>query len=254
GVARPYPQPRSCTETRAVRRRRAQGRPARSGRARPRAGAGSARRHAAGVQGGRGQGGAHDGRDRNAPQRHGRGRAGPGSRRHRGNGGTDQASRRSAGEHFAAAAAKLTSGDPRSMRLPELCIRRPVFATVLSLVILLLGFISYQRLPVREYPNIDEPVVTVTTTYTGASPEIGERQVTRTLEESGAGIEGIEVRSSTSRAEGSQITIRSKLIRNPDAAAADVRDRVGRVRDQLPDEIDEPVIAKVEADAQPILY
>jgi multidrug efflux pump len=70
------------------------------------------------------------------------------------------------------------------MRLPEICIRRPVFATVLSLVIVLLGLISYQRLPVREYPAIDEPVVTVTTTYPGAGAEIVESQVTRPLEES----------------------------------------------------------------------
>jgi multidrug efflux pump len=140
------------------------------------------------------------------------------------------------------------------MRLPEICIRRPVFATVLSLVIVLLGLISYQRLPVREYPAIDEPVVTVSTTYPGAGAEIVESQVTRPLEESLAGIEGIDLLTSISRAERSQITIRFKLNRDPDAAAADVRDRVSRVRRQLPDEIDEPVIAKVEADAQPIVY
>src|SRR5688572_16409673 len=140
------------------------------------------------------------------------------------------------------------------MRLPEICIRRPVFATVLSLVIVLLGLISYQRLPVREYPAIDEPVVTVSTTYPGAGAEIVESQVTRPLEESLAGIEGIDLLTSISRAERSQITVRFKLNRDPDAAAADVRDRVSRVRRQLPDEIDEPVIAKVEADAQPIVY
>ena len=79
------------------------------------------------------------------------------------------------------------------MNLPEICIRRPVFATVLSLVITLLGLISYQRLPVREYPNIDEPLITVTTGYSGASAEIVESQVTRPLEESLAGIEGIDL-------------------------------------------------------------
>ncbi|HEX6103821.1 MAG TPA: efflux RND transporter permease subunit, partial [Alphaproteobacteria bacterium] len=126
------------------------------------------------------------------------------------------------------------------MRLPEICIRRPVFATVLSLVIVLLGLISYQRLPVREYPAIDEPVVTVSTTYPGAGAEIVESQVTRPLEESLAGIEGIDILTSISRAERSQITVRFKLNRDPDAAAADVRDRVSRVRRQLPDEIDEP--------------
>jgi multidrug efflux pump len=140
------------------------------------------------------------------------------------------------------------------MTLPELSIRRPVFATVMSLVIVLVGFISYQRLSVREYPNIDEPVVTVDTTYRGASAEIIESQITVPLEDSLSGIDGIDVLSSVSRAERSQITVRFRLNRDPDGAAADVRDRVGRVRQQLPDDIDEPVIAKVEADAQPIIY
>ncbi|MBI3708369.1 MAG: efflux RND transporter permease subunit [Proteobacteria bacterium] len=140
------------------------------------------------------------------------------------------------------------------MTLSELSIRRPVFATVLSLAVTLIGLISYQRLTVREYPNIDEPVVSVETTYRGASAEVVESRVTQPLEDSLAGIEGIDVLSSVSRAEKSQITVRFRLDRNPDGAASDVRDRVGRVRSQLPDDIDEPVIAKVEADAQPIIY
>ena len=140
------------------------------------------------------------------------------------------------------------------MTLSELSIRRPVFATVLSLAVTLIGLISYQRLAVREYPNIDEPVVSVETSYTGASAEIVESRVTVPLEDSLAGIEGIDVLSSISRPERSQITVRFRLARDPDGAAADVRDRVGRVRGQLPDEVDEPVIAKVEADAQPIIY
>ncbi|MGE0658402.1 MAG: efflux RND transporter permease subunit [Reyranellaceae bacterium] len=140
------------------------------------------------------------------------------------------------------------------MTLPELSIRRPVFATVMSLVILLVGFISYQRLSVREYPNIDEPVVNVNTVYRGASAEIVESQITVPLEDSLSGIDGIDVLSSVSRAERSQITVRFRLNRDPDGAAADVRDRVSRVRQQLPDDIDEPVIEKVEADAQPIIY
>ena len=140
------------------------------------------------------------------------------------------------------------------MFLSDLCIKRPVFATVLSLIVLLLGLISYSRLPVREYPNIDEPVVTVQTTYPGASAEIMESQVTKPLEDSLSGIEGIEFMTSVSRAEDSQITITFRLTRDVDAAANDVRDRVARVRQTLPDEIDEPVIAKVEADAEPIIY
>ena len=140
------------------------------------------------------------------------------------------------------------------MRISEICIKRPVFATVLSLVVMLIGIVSYTRLPVREYPKIDEPVVTVDTTYRGASAEIIESQVTKPLEDSLAGIEGVEVITSISRAENSQISVRFKLEREPDSAAADVRDRVSRVRNKLPDSVDEPVIAKVEADANPIIW
>ncbi len=140
------------------------------------------------------------------------------------------------------------------MRISEICIERPVFATVLSLVIMLLGIVSYDRLTVREYPKIDEPVVTVSTDYRGASADIIESQVTKPLEDSLAGIEGVEVITSISRAERSQISVRFKLEREPDSAAADVRDRVSRVRNRLPDEVDEPVIAKVEADANPIIW
>src|SRR5438034_1637808 len=140
------------------------------------------------------------------------------------------------------------------MLLPEICIRRPVFATVLSLIILLVGLISYTRLPVREYPRIDEPVVSVQTTYRGASAEVIESQVTKPLEDSLAGIEGVEVMTSQSRSESSQINVRFTLKRDPDSAAADVRDKVARVRGRLPDTIDEPVIAKVEADSNPVIY
>src|SRR6185369_2690945 len=140
------------------------------------------------------------------------------------------------------------------MTLPETCIRRPVFATVLSLIILLIGVISYSRLSVREYPRIDEPVVSVSTVYRGASAEVVESQVTKILEDSLSGIEGVELMTSQSRPERSLINVRFKLARSPDSAAADVRDKVSRVRAKLPDEVDEPVIAKVEADSQPIIY
>lgn len=140
------------------------------------------------------------------------------------------------------------------MSLPEICIRRPVFATVLSLVLLLLGIVSYDRLTVREYPNIDEPVVSVSTRYPGASASIIESQVTQVLEGSIAGIAGIDILESTSRSESSRITVRFRSDVDPDVAASDVRDRVSRVRRRLPDEIDEPTIAKVEADAQPVIF
>ena len=140
------------------------------------------------------------------------------------------------------------------MGFTELCIRRPVFATVLSLVLVLAGLMSFSRLTIREYPNIDEPQVTVQTNYPGASAEIIESQLTQVLEGSLAGIEGIDTIESTSSAEQSRITIRFRSTVNIDAATSDVRDRVSRVRRQLPDEITEPTISKVEADAQPIMF
>ena len=135
----------------------------------------------------------------------------------------------------------------------EFFIRRPVFSTVMSLLIILCGIVSYFKLTVREYPNIDEPVVNVTTEYKGASAEIIESQISQILEPSIAGIEGIETLSSNSRSERSRINVYFRLGTNPDVAANDVRDRVGRVRSKLPPEIDEPVIEKVEADAEAII-
>jgi multidrug efflux pump len=140
------------------------------------------------------------------------------------------------------------------MQLPELSVRRPVLATVMSLLLVLVGLVSYQRLQVREYPRIDEPVVTVTTRLIGASSEVIESQVTKTLEDSIAGIDGVDILTSISRAEQSQISVRFKLEKDPDDAAADVRDRVARVRARLPDAVDEPQIAKVEADATPTIW
>jgi multidrug efflux pump len=135
----------------------------------------------------------------------------------------------------------------------EFCIRRPVFATVLSLVLVLLGVVAYGRLTVREFPNVDEPVVSVSVTYPGASASIVESQITQVLEGSIAGIAGIDVLESTSRAETSRITVRFRSDVDQDVAASDVRDRVSRVRRRLPVEVQEPNIAKVEADAQAIL-
>jgi multidrug efflux pump len=140
------------------------------------------------------------------------------------------------------------------MFLPELCIKRPVLATVMSLAIILIGVITFLRLPVREYPNIDAPVVSVRTVYPGASAEIIESQVTQPLEDSLAGIEGIRTIKSVSREEVSQITVEFLLERDVDSAANDVRDRVSRVRGQLPSEAEDPVVAKIEADAQAIMW
>ncbi len=140
------------------------------------------------------------------------------------------------------------------MKIAEICIRRPVLSIVVNLLLVLLGLVSYDRLTVREYPNIDVPVITVETNYLGASAKIIETQVTKPLEDSLSGIEGIDFIKSISRSEKSQITVQFRLSRDADAAASDVRDRVARARDLLPDEVDEPIVAKVEADAQPIIW
>ena len=140
------------------------------------------------------------------------------------------------------------------MNFFDLCIKRPVLATVLSLVVVLLGLIGYQRLSVREYPRIDEPIVSVSTNYKGASPEVIESQITKTLEDSLSGIEGVSLITSNSRSERSDITVTFKITKDPDVGAAEVRDKVARVRARLPASADEPVIAKVDADASPVMW
>ena len=140
------------------------------------------------------------------------------------------------------------------MLLAETSIRRPVFASVLSLLILLIGAVSFNRLSLREYPKIDEPTVTVSVKYPGASAEVIESQVTKPLEDSIAGIDAVDVITSISRADQSQITVRFRLEKDADTAAAEVRDRTSRIRGRLPQAIEEPVIAKVEADAFPVIW
>jgi multidrug efflux pump len=124
----------------------------------------------------------------------------------------------------------------------------------MSLMIVLLGVISFQRLTVREYPKIDAPVVSVRTVYKGASPQVIESQITQPLEDSLSGIEGVRSIKSVSREEVSTITIEFVLERNVDAAANDVRDRVARVRALLPEAADDSVVSKIEADAQAIIW
>jgi multidrug efflux pump len=140
------------------------------------------------------------------------------------------------------------------MQLAEVSIRRPVLAVVMSLLIVLIGAVSFKSLSLREYPKIDEPTVTVTTRYVGASAEVVESQVTKPLEDSIAGIDAVDVITSISRAEQSQITVRFRLEKDADTAAAEVRDRTARVRNRLPQTAEEPVIAKVEADAFPVIW
>lgn len=140
------------------------------------------------------------------------------------------------------------------MKLSELSIRRPVFTIVMSLAIVLLGIISFSRLPVREYPETDPPIVSVTTLYRGASANVVETEITDVLEEQFSTIESVKTITSSSREQGSVITIEFEQKRNVDEAANDVRDRVSRVRGALPREADDPIVAKVDINAQPIIW
>ena len=140
------------------------------------------------------------------------------------------------------------------MKLSEISIQRPVFATVMSLVIVLIGVISFTRLPVREYPDIDPPIVSITTFYRGASPSVLETEITDVLEESLSTLDGVKSITSSSQEQGSVITVEFELKRDVDEAANDVRDRVSRIRGSLPAEADDPIVAKVDANAQPIFW
>ncbi len=140
------------------------------------------------------------------------------------------------------------------MKLSEIAIKRPVFATVMSLAIILLGYISFTRLPVREYPETDPPIVSVTTFYRGASPSVVETEITDLLEDQFSTIESVKTITSSSREQGSVITIEFELHRNVDEAANDVRDRVSRVGGRLPRAADDPIVAKVDVNAQPIIW
>ena len=140
------------------------------------------------------------------------------------------------------------------MKISHVSIRRPVFAGVMSLAILLFGVIAFLRLPVREYPNIDPPIVSVVTIYRGASPNVIETEVTNILEEQFATLQGVKTMTSSSREEGSVITIEFELNRDVDEAANDIRDRVSRVRGNLPREINDPIISKVDANAQAVVW
>ena len=140
------------------------------------------------------------------------------------------------------------------MVLSDISIRRPVLATVMSLLIILLGVISFDRLSVREYPKIDPPIVSVRTVLKGATAQVVESTITTPVEDALSGIEGIKTIKSQSREEVSQVTVTFVTDRDVEAAANDVRDRVSRVRSLLPDQADDPVVNKIEADAWPVMW
>src|SRR3989441_6049706 len=140
------------------------------------------------------------------------------------------------------------------MKLSDVAIQRPVLASMASAALVLFGAIGYSRLSVREFPDVDAPVISVTTTLPGANAQVVETAVTDVLEEELSTIQGLRTLSSTSQEEFSLITLEFNLDRPVDVAAQDVRDKVSRVRGRLPTDILEPVIAKQEADAQPFMY
>jgi len=140
------------------------------------------------------------------------------------------------------------------MNLPSICINRPVFSIVLSLLIVLFGVIGYTYLGVREYPNVDPPVVTVSTNYTGANADVIESQITDPLEESINGIAGIRSLTSSSSDGRSRITVEFELGVDMEAAANDVRDRVSRAARDLPPDVDPPRVSKADADVSPIVF
>ena len=137
--------------------------------------------------------------------------------------------------------------------ISDFCIKRPVFAAVLSLLIIVLGVAALLRLPIRELPNVDSAIISVTTTYTGAAPEIIDTEITEVIEGSVAGIAGVKTISSTSQRARGRTVIEFEADRNIDEAANDVRDAVARVRADLPDEVDEPQITKSDTDADPVM-
>jgi len=140
------------------------------------------------------------------------------------------------------------------MILSDISIRRPIFATVMNLLVIIIGLVAFFKLELREYPDIDPPVVSVETTYTGASAKVIETRVTKILEDSISGVEGIKSIDSSSQDGISTISVEFGLSRNVDEAASDVRDRVQRVQSKLPDEVDAPQISKVDANTQPIFW
>jgi len=140
------------------------------------------------------------------------------------------------------------------VKLSDTSIRRPVLTSMVSIALVLFGSIAYLRLPVREFPDVDPPIVSVSTTLRGANPRVMESAVTDILEEELSTIQGLRTLTSSSAEQFSNITLEFTLDRDVEAAAQDVRDKVSRVRGRLPQDIDEPVVSKQDADAQPFFW
>jgi len=139
------------------------------------------------------------------------------------------------------------------MMLSDISVRRPVFAAVAAIVLCVIGAAAFFFLPVRELPDVDPPIVSVSTSYAGASAEVIENRITEPIEQQVAGIQGVERITSSSRDGRSNVTIEFALDRDIDVAASDVRDRVSRVQGRLPDQAQPPEVAKADSDSQPIM-
>src|SRR5690606_19514087 len=186
-----------------------------------------------------------------------RGRRGPrGDRRHA------EAARRRRGDRNRLGALRQRAGRrghrpgrrPGVMTISELSIRRPVFATVLSLLLLIIGIMAALRLPIRQYPDIQQPAVSVNVTYRGANAAVIETRITQLIENEVAGLEGVDKVISRSRDERATIDVQFTPTRDIDSAANDVRDRVTRIMGRLPDEADPPQVEKVDSGADPVLF
>lgn len=139
------------------------------------------------------------------------------------------------------------------MNISEVSIRRPVLATVMTVIILLFGIIGYAYLGVREYPSVDNPIISVSCSYAGANADVIENQITEPLEQNINGIPGIRSLTSTSEQGRSRITVEFELSVDLETAANDVRDKVSRAQRYLPRDCDPPTVSKADADASPIL-
>ena len=140
------------------------------------------------------------------------------------------------------------------MWLSDVSVKRPVFAAVLAMLLVAFGLLAFNELAVREYPDISAPIISVNVAYPGASAMVVENRITQLLEREISGIEGAKVIESRSDDSLATISVEFSLDRNIDEAANDVRDRVGRVASKLPEDVEPPVVAKQDADAQPIMY
>lgn len=140
------------------------------------------------------------------------------------------------------------------MILSDISVKRPVFATVISLLLIAFGLISFQELPVRQLPDVDPPVVGIRTNYPGANATVVETRVTQIIESAIAGVPGIKTIESNSSDGSSRITIEFLLSRDIDAASNDVRDRVSRILNNLPEEVEPPEVSKADDDTRPIIW